>query len=143
VTGSPAGLYAGASADLQIVYQQLSDVLVVPTLAVSRSGGKTYVLMQSGETRSEREVVTGVSSGGQTQIVSGLQDGDAILVAIPAGNTGTGTGNGTGARNGNRGNGNGGGFIPGGGAFPGGGPVQQGGGNQQGGGTRQGGGSGG
>jgi macrolide-specific efflux system membrane fusion protein len=122
VTGSPTGLYAGATADLQIVYRLLSDVLVVPSLAVTRSGGEAYVLVQSGEARSQRKVVTGVSSGGQTQIVSGLQDGEEILVPVP---TGTQTGGGTGTRNGN-GNRGGGGF-PGGG-FQGGG--QQGGGQQ-------------
>jgi macrolide-specific efflux system membrane fusion protein len=113
VTGSPAGLYAGATANLQIVYKQLSDVLVVPTLAVSRSGGETSVLVQNGQTRTQRTVVTGVSSGGQTQIVSGLTDGEQILVPVATGNQGTGDGGGAGT--GNRGE------FPGGGRFPGGG----------------------
>jgi multidrug efflux pump subunit AcrA (membrane-fusion protein) len=117
VTGSPAGLYAGATASLQIVYRQLSDVMTVPTLAVSRESGSTYVLVPSGSSSKKQVVETGLSSGGQTQVVSGLKEGDQVLVAVPQGNNGT-----TGGRNGN-GNGNrfgGGGFGGGGFAPPGG-----------------------
>ena len=38
VTGSPAGLYAGASADVSIVASQVTNVLVVPTTAVHTVG---------------------------------------------------------------------------------------------------------
>ena len=115
VTGSPPGLYAGATASLQIVYKQLTDVLVVPALAVNRSGGTSYVLVPDGESRVRRDVVTGVSSGGLTEIVSGLSEGDVVLVAVPTGNTGsTGTGgNGTGNGTTGGGIGNRGGTVPG------------------------------
>jgi membrane fusion protein, macrolide-specific efflux system len=118
VTGSPTGLYAGATADLQIVYKQLSDVVTVPTLAVRRQQDKAYVLVPSGAGQVEKEVTVGISSGGVTQVLSGLSDGDTVLVAVPAGNTG---GNGTGNRTGRGGGGTGGGFGGGGGGLTGGG----------------------
>lgn len=126
LTGSPSGLYPGTTATVAIVYRQLSNVLVVPTLAISRSGGTTTVLVPSGGTPIQRTVVTGLSSGGQTQIVSGLQDGDQIMVAVPVGNSGnsgsTGTGrSGGGGGFGGRGGGGFGGGGLGGGGFGGGG----------------------
>jgi membrane fusion protein, macrolide-specific efflux system len=117
VTGSPTGLYAGATADLQIVYKQLSDVVTVPTLAIRRAQDKSYVLVPSGQSQAEKEVTVGVSSGGLTQVVSGLSEGDTVLVAVPAGNTG---GNRTGRGGGGFGGG-GGGQVGGGGGFGGGG----------------------
>ncbi|HEY3261457.1 MAG TPA: biotin/lipoyl-binding protein [Pseudonocardiaceae bacterium] len=123
VTGSPAGLFAGATASLQIVYKQLTDVLVVPALAVNRSGGTPYVLVPDGESRARRDVVIGLSSGGQTQIVSGLAEGDVVLIAVPSGNGGD-TG-GTGGAGGRGTGGNRDGVVPGGGkgVIPSGGPA--------------------
>jgi macrolide-specific efflux system membrane fusion protein len=131
VTGSPTDVYPGATASLQIVYKQLSDVLLVPTLAISRSNGAATVLVQNGDKQERRTIQTGTSSGAQTQVTSGLSEGDQVLVAIPtgAGNGGTGgttngrtgrfPGNGTGNFPG--GTGNGGGFGNGGAAGNGGG----------------------
>jgi membrane fusion protein, macrolide-specific efflux system len=115
VTGSPTGLYAGSSATVAIVYRQLSNVLVVPTLAVSESSGQPSVTVQSGTTRIPRRITIGASSGGQTQVLSGLKSGELVVVAIRSfsGTTRTG-GNGT-TRGGFGGGGFGGGL--GGGGF--------------------------
>jgi membrane fusion protein, macrolide-specific efflux system len=136
VTGSPDGVYPGATASLQIVYRQLSDVLLVPTLAISRTDGASTVLLQQGQQQVRRTVQVGLSSGNQTQVTSGLSEGDQVLVAVPTG----GGGGGTTGRTGTGGYGNRGGFpgggapggFPGGGAaggFPGGGQPPAGGGN--------------
>jgi len=95
VTGSPAGLYAGATASVAITYKQVSNVLVVPTLAVTRSGGKSYVTVDKNGTRSQQAITTGLSAGGSTQVVSGLKAGDTVVLAIRTG-TGAGSGSGTG-----------------------------------------------
>lgn len=127
VTGSPAGLHAGATGSLQLIYHQLTNVLTVPTLAVHTTGGSSVVYEMSGSKQVAHTVQTGLSSGGQTQIVSGLSEGDQVVVSIPA-RTGSTTGNTTNRTRG--GNGTffpggglgGGGFVPGGGVFvPGGG----------------------
>ena len=85
VTGSPTGVYPGATASLQIVYKQLSDVLLVPTLAISRSNGTATVLVQNGDKQERRTIQTGISSGAQTQVTGGLSEGEQVLVAIPTG----------------------------------------------------------
>jgi hypothetical protein len=128
VTGSPTGVYPGATASLQIVYKQLSDVLLVPTLAISRAGGGTTVLVQNGTKQVRTTITTGASSGGETQVTGGLTEGQQVLVAVP---TGTGNG-GTTGRTGRTGTGG----FPAGGTFPG---AGTGGGFRTGGGTAPGG----
>ena len=43
VTGSPSGLYPGATADVDIIVQQLNDVVEVPTAALNYTGGQASV----------------------------------------------------------------------------------------------------
>ncbi|MCK9925912.1 biotin/lipoyl-binding protein [Frankia sp. Mgl5] len=126
VTGSPGGLHAGDTATVTLIYKQLSDVLVLPTAAISQENGKSVVRVVSGTTTT-REVTTGVSGGGSTQIVSGLSEGDQVLVEVPGAAAGPGgSGGGTGTRTGGQGYG---GAGPGGGGFQGGGPFSGVGGN--------------
>jgi multidrug efflux pump subunit AcrA (membrane-fusion protein) len=122
VTGSPTDVYPGATASLQIVYKQLSDVLLVPTLAISRSNGAATVLVQNGDKQERRTIQTGTSSGAQTQVTGGLTDGEQVLVAVPTGAGNGGTGGTTGRTGRIPGTGGGQGGFPGGGqgGFPGG-----------------------
>jgi macrolide-specific efflux system membrane fusion protein len=111
VTGNPSGLHAGASATAALIYKQLTNVLTVPSLAVHTSGGTSVVYQMSGGKRVARTVTTGLSSGGETQIKSGLSAGDQVVVDVQ---TRTGTGN-SGSTGGNTVQ-----FPGGGGQFPGG-----------------------
>jgi macrolide-specific efflux system membrane fusion protein len=115
VTGTPSGLYAGASATVSIIYNQLTGVLAVPTAAVRPSGGRTVVYTMVHGRQVARPVTIGLTTGGQTQITSGLTAGERVVVAIPRD-----------AGRGSRGNSGGGNvflFGPGGG-LPGGGNVR-------------------
>jgi macrolide-specific efflux system membrane fusion protein len=123
VTGTPTGLYAGASADVSIIVKQLSNVTEVPTDAISytTSGQATVTKVVNGS-----HVVTNVTVGdaenGETQIVSGVQSGDKVLerqvtFKAPGGGAG-GLFGGTGRTGG----------FPGGGTFRGGGGFTGGGG---------------
>jgi hypothetical protein len=96
VTGTPSGLYAGASAAVSIIYNQLTNVLAVPAAAVGFSGGKTVVYTIVHGHRVAKDVTTGLTSEGLTQITSGLTAGQQVVVEILAsvsGGTG-GTNNG-------------------------------------------------
>jgi macrolide-specific efflux system membrane fusion protein len=127
VTGNPAGLHDGATVTATLIYKQLADVLVVPTLALHRSSGGSYIEKVVNGKTTKATVQVGIASGGQVQITSGLAAGDTIVVPqAPAGRLGGGNSNGTGT--GNRGSGGGGGFPGGGGGFPGGGAGVPGGG---------------
>jgi multidrug efflux pump subunit AcrA (membrane-fusion protein) len=114
VTGSPDGLHAGAGAQVSIVVKQLSDVLVVPTSALHYTNGRAEVY-QDAAGKVSVPVTVGLASGGTTQIVSGLSEGDTIYVpnARNAG-SGGGTGNRGGGGAGGAGRGGAGGGFGGG-----------------------------
>ena len=88
VTGAPVGLYAGSSVNASIIYKQLSNVLVVPTLAVTRTNGIAYVTVDKNGVKSQRPITVGLSSGGSTQVVSGLASGDTVVVPVPTARSG-------------------------------------------------------
>jgi RND superfamily putative drug exporter len=112
VTGSPAGMAIGASAQVSITVKQLTDVLVVPRGAVHQDAGRSMVDEMTGGKQVAHPVTVGLSAGGQTQITGGLAPGTRIV--LPAAPTGTGTGSGGGAGRG----GGAGGFGGGGGRGP-------------------------
>ncbi|WP_162233172.1 MULTISPECIES: efflux RND transporter periplasmic adaptor subunit [Protofrankia] len=80
VTGTPAGLHLGASAQVQIIVQQLTGVLTVPTAALHYSGAQAQVYQLVEGRQVPRTVTVGASSGGVTQITEGLAAGDMVLL---------------------------------------------------------------
>lgn len=57
------------------------DTLIVPELAVIREGGKAFVWLVDGDDNVSRtEVTTGTRRDGSVQILSGLNEGDRIVV---------------------------------------------------------------
>jgi multidrug efflux pump subunit AcrA (membrane-fusion protein) len=115
VTGNPGGLYPGASATVTLIVKELSNVTTVPTAALhyTSAGAEVYEIVNGRQVA--YPVTTGMTSGGQTQIVSGLSAGTEVVVPVSTGGAGRttgGTGRGTGGK--------GGGFT-GGGGFGGGG----------------------
>ncbi|HEX4705186.1 MAG TPA: biotin/lipoyl-binding protein [Pseudonocardiaceae bacterium] len=116
VTGTPTGLYPGASATVSIIVKQLSNALVIPTSAIHFLNGKPSVYKLVNGQQTTVAVTTGMTQGAQTQILTGLSDGDQV---VTPGRTTTGTTGGT--RTGTGRTGGGGGFGGGGGGFGGGG----------------------
>jgi len=98
VTGTPSGLYAGASASVTITYHQVSDVLAVPAAAVLLGpGGKAAVHVMVNGHQVTKTVTTGLTVNGLTQITSGLTAGERVvvnLVKISPGSSGPGGGSG-------------------------------------------------
>lgn len=94
VTGAQAGLRDGASVTATLIYKQLSNVVVISSLALHRDSQGAYVDKVVNGKTVEARVQTGISSGGQTQITSGLKAGDHIRVpqvTLGTGNGGSGT----------------------------------------------------
>jgi multidrug efflux pump subunit AcrA (membrane-fusion protein) len=126
VTGNPGGLYPGASATVTLIVKQLSNVITVPTAALHYTSGGAEVYEIVNGRQVAYPVTVGMTSGGETQILSGLSVGTEVVVpgtrAGGAGTTTGGTTRGTGGGFGGRGGGfGGGGFGGGGGGFGGGG----------------------
>lgn len=80
VTGEQQDLYAGVSASASIIVEQVPDVLTVASRALETEDGATYVtrLVDGDEVRTEVE--TGEVYGLSTEILSGLEEGDVVLV---------------------------------------------------------------
>jgi RND family efflux transporter MFP subunit len=70
---------AGMSATADIIIQERSDVLLVPSRVVRQDEqGNTVVNVVIGKEIEERAVVTGISNGLQTEIISGLNEGETV-----------------------------------------------------------------
>ncbi|MCX6399492.1 MAG: efflux RND transporter periplasmic adaptor subunit [Propionibacteriales bacterium] len=94
VTDARDDLFGGTSADLAIVVSQRADVVTVDSRAVQTDGDTTYVdkvtdTTTGDSTRTEIEI--GEISGMATEVVSGLVEGDVVVVP---GFTGPGGGGG-------------------------------------------------
>lgn len=113
VTGTPTGLYAGGTATVSIIVKQVPNVLTVPTQALKTINNSTTVTVRRAGKDVTTPVVVGTSYGATTQVVSGLEDGDQVVVTFvrPIGAGGAG---GTGTQ---RNRGTTGGFGGGGGGF--------------------------
>jgi macrolide-specific efflux system membrane fusion protein len=95
VTGTPDGLYAGSSADVTIVVAKVTDVLTVPSQALHTDDGETYVYVVDGDDRTRTLVTTGTTYGMNTEIKSGLTEGQTVEVEAfmaPGGADGSGQG---------------------------------------------------
>ncbi len=82
VDSAHAPLRAGMSANVTIVTETRSDVLIVPNWAIriDRATGKAYVSRLEGTTAREVEVKTGLRNENDSEVMSGVQEGDVIIV---------------------------------------------------------------
>lgn len=83
VTGDQDGLHDGVSADVSIVCERRTDVLTVPSMAVSTVDGQTVVTkVEADGTQVETPVTTGETADNLTEITDGLAEGDAVVLAV-------------------------------------------------------------
>jgi macrolide-specific efflux system membrane fusion protein len=113
LTDPPSGLRIGATATVQVTISRAGNVLYLPTAAVRTAGGRSTVTVLSKGKQVTRTVQTGVQGDQGTEIRSGLNEGDQVVIAttgtggtgFPTGGFpgGGGLGGGGGARIGGRG----------------------------------------
>ena len=73
-------LLVGYSADVEIVYDSHANVLRIPTQALLE--GKHVLLYRADGTLEERTVTTGLANWDRTEIISGLNEGDQIVMSL-------------------------------------------------------------
>ncbi|MFC8191520.1 biotin/lipoyl-binding protein [Cellulomonas sp. NPDC057328] len=96
VTGTPDGLHDGVTVDVAIVYERRTDVLTVPSAAVSTGDdGTTTVTRLTADGTEEVAVEVGEASGDVVEVVSGLAEGDEVVMTVFAGRAGQSGGGGT------------------------------------------------
>ncbi len=75
------GLKAGMSASADIVIDERSNILLVPSRAVTRnSQGNPVVKVMVNKEIEERPVVTGISDGFNTEVLDGLDEGEIVVI---------------------------------------------------------------
>ena len=79
VEWSRPGADIGMLARVQIIVQQRQDVLIVPTAAIRTVGKRRFVEYMDGAVKRSRNVEIGISTEQDTEIVSGVEEGLAIL----------------------------------------------------------------
>ncbi|SDY83387.1 efflux RND transporter periplasmic adaptor subunit [Herbiconiux ginsengi] len=98
VTGSPEGLHDGISVTAKIVYERRTDVLTVPSAAVTTAddGTTSVTVVDADGNETTKSVTVGETVGTLTEITEGLAEGDLVKVTVftPSGNGGSGGGTG-------------------------------------------------
>ena len=97
------GLRPGMTATAQVVVAQVEDAIGISSAALSRAGGGTQTVnVMRGKRKVAQPVVTGLQGDNLTQIVSGLNAGDQVVIptvsglgSAAAGSAGTRAGGGT------------------------------------------------
>ena len=76
-------LREGLTVTVNIVTEEVTDVLLVPSAAITMKGGKNYVkVVLADGTTEERAIETGVSDWQNTEVISGLSEGEEVEVTL-------------------------------------------------------------
>lgn len=71
---------SGMTANISIITEYKADTLVIPLGAIVKKDGANYVYVMVGSRQIERPVTIGLSSLGQVEMVSGLTEGDVLVL---------------------------------------------------------------
>jgi HlyD family secretion protein len=72
----------GLSATVKIVTEQATDVLIIPSKAITRQGQNYTVQVVKGTVTETRTVKTGMTNGSDTEITEGLSEGEQIVYKV-------------------------------------------------------------
>jgi RND family efflux transporter MFP subunit len=91
---SATGLFTGSTATISVITSEAKNVLAVPTSAVNATATGHYVLVLSAGSLVEKTVKVGLVGYTYTQVISGLNEGDSVVLAdyaepVPTSNTAT------------------------------------------------------
>lgn len=82
------GIAPNMSATANIIVDTKTDVLLVPLAAVQTSNGQSYIRVLKNGQITETPVTIGESSDTQTEITSGLHEGDTVVVGTISSSSG-------------------------------------------------------
>jgi len=80
LSGEVVPLKPGMSAEVEIVVEEVKDALVIQSQAVMARDGKKFVYVNEGGRAALREITTGLSDWTYTEVVSGLVEGEEVVV---------------------------------------------------------------
>jgi HlyD family secretion protein len=70
----------GMAASVDVTAQRKDDVLLVPNRAIETVGDRHYVTIQEGDTTRKVEIETGLSNNADTEVISGLGEGQIVVI---------------------------------------------------------------
>jgi RND family efflux transporter MFP subunit len=73
-------LRPGMNADVTIVTAERQNVLLIPQTALKTVGERSFVTVVDGGKHTEREVTLGYRGNGQVEVVSGLSEGERVML---------------------------------------------------------------
>lgn len=81
--GAKVNVLPGMNATCEFITMEKKDILVVPSQAIKRDGGKTTVKVKGADPKKPevREVVLGENGNEGVEIISGLKAGDQVVIA--------------------------------------------------------------
>lgn len=86
LTGDVGKLYQDMTGEVTFITRTTKEVLYISNRAVIRTGGKSYVKIKTEDgTIKTTEVTTGFSDGVNVEILSGLSEGDIVLIESKVG----------------------------------------------------------
>ncbi|MBO1903056.1 biotin/lipoyl-binding protein [Leucobacter weissii] len=99
ITGDTEGLYDGTGVTATIVYERRSEVLTVPSSAVTTAedGASTVTVVDDAGAETVRTVTVGESSGDLTEILDGVSEGELVRVTVFTPGSGGGASDGQGS----------------------------------------------
>jgi hypothetical protein len=84
-------LREGLTVTVSITAEQRTNILLVPNKAITSRSGRYYVQVVSGGTTTEKMIQTGITDGQNTEVISGLNEGDVVSTATNITTTATTT----------------------------------------------------
>jgi hypothetical protein len=78
-SGLPAGSKAGMTGQASIIVRSRKDVVIVPTAAVQGSADSPTVQVVEAGQVTARPVVTGLATGDQVEVLTGLRAGEEVV----------------------------------------------------------------
>jgi macrolide-specific efflux system membrane fusion protein len=78
----PASVKPGMTANVSVITASKDNVVAVPSAAISTTGGQSTVTVRTNGKDAVQTVQTGLKGDGTTEIVSGLNEGDQVVMSV-------------------------------------------------------------
>jgi len=72
--------FTGTTGTVRLLIGEIHDVVYIPVSALNRTDFRTYVYVMADGVRQVRDVVTGFESGEYIEIISGLEEGELLVI---------------------------------------------------------------
>jgi multidrug efflux pump subunit AcrA (membrane-fusion protein) len=79
------GLKDGMSATAEVIIERSDDVLLIPNRAIRGTLQNPKVVVLVNEQQEEREIALGLTDGINTEVLSGLEEGEEVVLPTSSG----------------------------------------------------------